>query len=212
MELTLNISAIVAIIGALTVLTNIIVEVLKRATWEKMPTNLLAIIVAMVLTLVLCVAFTALGLALIPAMLALMNTPAEVLPESTAYLSIYFSGITGLLIYNMGSGILRAVGDSRRPLYFLIVSSVTNVILDLLFVAVLRWGVWSAALTTIISQALSAVLCVIHLAKKGTIYQLKLSALRLDGPLPPLQRDADLPQGRRQTRLPLLRLHGPGAG
>ena len=69
---------------------------------------------AMVLTLVLCAAFTALGLALIPAMLDLMNTPAEVLPESTAYLSIYFSGITGLLIYNMGSGILRAVGDSRR--------------------------------------------------------------------------------------------------
>lgn len=79
---------------------------------------------AMVLTLVLCGAFTALGLALIPAMLALMNTPAEVLPESTAYLSIYFSGITGLLIYNMGSGILRAVGDSRRPFYFLVVSAV----------------------------------------------------------------------------------------
>lgn len=79
---------------------------------------------AMVLTLVLCAAFTALGLALIPAMLDLMNTPAEVLPESTAYLSIYFSGITGLLIYNMGSGILRAVGDSRRPFYFLVVSAV----------------------------------------------------------------------------------------
>lgn len=79
---------------------------------------------AMVLTLVLCAVFTALGLALIPAMLDLMNTPAEVLPESTAYLSIYFSGITGLLIYNMGSGILRAVGDSRRPFYFLVVSAV----------------------------------------------------------------------------------------
>ena len=59
-----------------------------------------------------------------------MNTPAEVLPESTAYLSIYFSGITGLLIYNMGSGILRAVGDSRRPFYFLVVSAVLNTGLD----------------------------------------------------------------------------------
>lgn len=72
----------------------------------------------MVLTLVLCGAFTALGLALIPAMLALMNTPAEVLPESTAYLSIYFSGITGLLIYNMGSGILRAWATPGVPSTF----------------------------------------------------------------------------------------------
>ena len=103
---------------------------------------------AMVLTLVLCAVFTALGLALIPAMLDLMNTPAEVLPESTAYLSIYFSGITGLLIYNMGSGILRAVGDSRRPFYFLVVSAVLNTGLD---VAGVAWA-------TIIAQAVSAVL------------------------------------------------------
>ena len=85
---------------------------------------------AMVLTLVLCAAFT-----------DLMNTPAEVLPESTAYLSIYFSGITGLLIYNMGSGILRAVGDSRRPFYFLVVSAVLNTGLDLLFVIRFHMGV-----------------------------------------------------------------------
>lgn len=98
----------------------------------------------MVLTLVLCAVFTALGLALIPAMLDLMNTPADVLPESTAYLSIYFSGITGLLIYNMGSGILRAVGDSRRPFYFLVVSAVLNTGLDLLFVIRfhMAWPVW----------------------------------------------------------------------
>ena len=87
------------------------------------------------------------------------------------------------VMYNTFTGIMNALGDSKRPLYFLIISSLTNVALDLLFVAVFRWGVWSAALATIISQALSAVLCVIHLAKKGTIYQLKLSALRMDGPL-----------------------------
>ena len=110
---------------------------------------------AMVLTLVLCGAFTALGLALIPAMLALMNTPAEVLPESTAYLSIYFSGITGLLIYNMGSGILRAVGDSRRPFYFLVVSAGLNTVLDLVFVIRFRMGVAGVAWATIIAQAAS---------------------------------------------------------
>lgn len=113
---------------------------------------------AMVLTLVLCAVFTALGLALIPAMLDLMNTPAEVLPESTAYLSIYFSGITGLLIYNMGSGILRAVGDSRRPFYFLVVSAVLNTGLDLLFVIRFHMGVAGVAWATIIAQAVSAVL------------------------------------------------------
>ena len=113
---------------------------------------------AMVLTLVLCAVFTALGLALIPAMLDLMNTPAEVLPESTAYLSIYFSGITGLLIYNMGSGILRAVGDSRRLFYFLVVSAVLNTGLDLLFVIRFHMGVAGVAWATIIAQAVSAVL------------------------------------------------------
>ena len=113
---------------------------------------------AMVLTRVLCAVFTALGLALIPAMLDLMNTPAEVLPESTAYLSIYFSGITGLLIYNMGSGILRAVGDSRRPFYFLVVSAVLNTGLDLLFVIRFHMGVAGVAWATIIAQAVSAVL------------------------------------------------------
>ena len=123
---------------------------------------------AMVLTLVLCAAFTALGLALIPAMLDLMNTPAEVLPESTAYLSIYFSGITGLLIYNMGSGILRAVGDSRRPFYFLVVSAVLNTGLDLLFVIRFHMGVAGVAWATIIAQAVSAVLVLAVPSWEGT--------------------------------------------
>ena len=133
---------------------------------------------AMVLTLVLCAVFTALGLALIPAMLDLMNTPAEVLPESTAYLSIYFSGITGLLIYNMGSGILRAVGDSRRPFYFLVVSAVLNTVLDLLFVIKFHMGVEGVAYATIIAQAVSAVLTLwVLMGAEGGI-RLELHALR----------------------------------
>ena len=134
---------------------------------------------AMVLTLVLCGAFTALGLALIPAMLALMNTPAEVLPESTAYLSIYFSGITGLLIYNMGSGILRAVGDSRRPFYFLLVSAVLNTGLDLLFVLKFGMGVEGVAYATIIAQAVSALLTVWVLLRAEGCIRLELRALRM---------------------------------
>ena len=111
------------------------------------------------------------------------NTPANIIDLADIYIRTIFWGIPFTLLYNVTSALMRALGDSKRPLYFLIVSSLTNVVLDLLFVAVLRWGVWSAALATIISQALSAVLCVMHLAKKGTIYQLKLSALRIDGPL-----------------------------
>ena len=134
---------------------------------------------AMVLTLVLCGAFTALGLALIPAMLALMNTPAEVLPESTAYLSIYFSGITGLLIYNMGSGILRAVGDSRRPFYFLVVSAGLNTVLDLVFVIRFRMGVAGVAWATIIAQAASAVLVLAVLLRTDSCVRLELRRLRV---------------------------------
>lgn len=134
---------------------------------------------AMVLTLVLCAVFTALGLALIPAMLDLMNTPAEVLPESTAYLSIYFSGITGLLIYNMGSGILRAVGDSRRPFYFLVVSAVLNTGLDLLFVIRFHMGVAGVAWATIIAQAVSAVLVLSVLMRTDSCVRVELRRLRV---------------------------------
>ena len=134
---------------------------------------------AMVLTLVLCAAFTALGLALIPAMLDLMNTPAEVLPESTAYLSIYFSGITGLLIYNMGSGILRAVGDSRRPFYFLVVSAVLNTGLDLLFVAVFHWGIAGAAIATVAAQVLSAGLVLGVLTRSRGCYRIQWRGMRM---------------------------------
>ena len=134
---------------------------------------------AMVLTLVLCGAFTALGLALIPAMLALMNTPAEVLPESTAYLSVYFTGITGLLIYNMGSGILRAVGDSRRPFYFLVVSAGLNTVLDLVFVIRFRMGVAGVAWATIIAQAASAVLVLAVLLRTDSCVRLELRRLRV---------------------------------
>ena len=134
---------------------------------------------AMVLTLVLCAAFTALGLALIPAMLDLMNTPAEVLPESTAYLSIYFSGITGLLIYNMGSGILRAVGDSRRPFYFLVVSAVLNTGLDLLFVIRFHLGVAGVAWATIIAQSVSAVLVLAVLMRTDSCVRVELRRLRV---------------------------------
>ena len=98
------------------------------------------------------------GIVVAPATLTAMDTPADVLDLAILYIRIYFVGIIGNLIYNVGSGILRAVGDSRRPLYFLIASCFTNILLDLLLVAYCGLGVTGAAVATICSQALSALL------------------------------------------------------
>lgn len=116
---------------------------------------------SIVMTLILAVLFTIIGIAMIPFVLNFMKTPAEVMPESSAYLTIYFAGVIGLMLYNMGAGILRAVGDSKRPFYFLVVSAVLNIILDLVFVLSLGMGVKGVAYATIISQGVSAMLTMI---------------------------------------------------
>ncbi len=142
-----------------------------------------AVHTALVVTLILGVLFTGLGLAITPLMLRLINTPPEVLPQSSLYLTIYFSGIMGLMIYNMGSGILRAVGDSKRPFYFLIVSALLNIVLDLVFVLNLGMGVEGVALATILSQAVSAVLVLLTLFRSRSCVQVSLSRLRLSLPM-----------------------------
>lgn len=134
---------------------------------------------AILMTLVMGVAFTALGLFMTPFMLDLMNTPTDVLPESTAYLSIYFSGILGLMLYNIGAGILRAVGDSRRPFYYLVVCAVMNTVLDLLFVIRFGMGVEGVALATILSQSVSAILVIIALMRTDSCIRLRISQLRV---------------------------------
>ncbi len=135
---------------------------------------------AMVMTLILGVVFTALGITMIPFMLELMKTPAEVKPESTAYLTIYFAGVMGLLIYNMGAGILRAVGDSRRPFYYLVVAAIINTVLDLVFVIVLDMGVRGVAWATIIAQGISAALVVMELTHTDMCIKLHLRGLKID--------------------------------
>ena len=137
-----------------------------------------AVHTALMLTLVLGVVFTAAGFAMTPLMLQLMKTPAEVAPEQAAYLRIYFAGVMGLLLYNMGSGILRAVGDSRRPFYFLVVSAVLNTVLDLLFVIKFHMGVEGVAYATIIAQAVSALLTLWVLMRAEGGIRLELRALR----------------------------------
>ena len=124
------------------------------------------------LTLVLSVVFTIAGLLLSPVFLQLMDTPEDVLPEASQYLRIYFAGISGLMLYNMGSGILRAVGDSRRPLYILMVCALGNIFFDLLFVIVFHAGVEGVAYATILSQWISAILVLVILTREKSSYRL----------------------------------------
>ena len=134
----------------------------------------------LVMTFFLSIVFTILGIFITPYMLRMMSTPNDVIRESATYLKIYFGGVAGLMFYNMGSGVLRAVGDSRHPLYFLIFSAVINTVLDLLFVGVLKLGVGSAALATIISQFISALLCLRRLLRSPEEYRLVPSRIRFD--------------------------------
>ena len=138
-----------------------------------------AVHTALVMTLLLAILFTGVGLCMIPFMLNLMNTPAEVAPQSTAYLRIYFSGVTGLMVYNIGSGILRAVGDSRRPFLFLVVCALVNTALDLLLVLGFGMGVEGVALATVLSQGISAVLVIITLMRSDSCIRLVPSRLRM---------------------------------
>ena len=123
---------------------------------------------------------TGLGVWLTPHILRWMDTDPEVLPDAIDYFRYYFTGVLAVVLYNACKSIMNALGDSRRPLDYLLLSSAVNVVLDLLFIAGFGWGVWSAAVATTISQAISMVLCLIHLSGKRTAFRLQWSKLRVD--------------------------------
>ena len=125
------------------------------------------------------VVLTVVGVIFTPTFLVWMRTDPDVLPEAIEYFRYYFFGALALVMYNICRGIMNAVGDSKRPLYYLIFSSVLNIILDVLFVGVFKWGVWSAAFATIISQMASVVLCMVYLCKRGNVFSVELKKLRI---------------------------------
>ncbi len=120
------------------------------------------------------------GVIFSPHILKLMGTPADVFPQSVAYLRVYFLGSLATVMYNVCMGILQAVGDSKRPLYYLIVSSITNVVLDVIFCGVFRLGVGYAALATVISQFVSVILCLGHLIKTDDVYKVNVKDIGMD--------------------------------
>ena len=123
---------------------------------------------------------TLVGVVLSPQILIWMGTPDSVIVESNAYLQIYFCGSLGFVMYNIFVGILQAVGDSRHPLYYLMISSVINLVLDIVFITIFHSGVGGAALATVISQVFSAVLCCIQLLRTRDSYQLHIASIRFD--------------------------------
>lgn len=121
---------------------------------------------------------TLVGVLFTPTLLRWMNTDPEVMPKAIEYFRYYFFGALALILYNVCRGIMNALGDSKRPLYYLIFSSLLNIVLDVLFVGVFRWGVWSAAVATVISQVASVILCLIHLARRNDAFRVYFSKIR----------------------------------
>lgn len=140
-----------------------------------------AVHTGMAFAIILGIIITAIGIPTTRLMLVGMNTTAESLDGSTIYLRVYMAGMIPNLVYNMGAGILRAIGDSKRPLLFLVISSITNIILDLILVLGLGLGVFGVALATILSQTLSAVLTVYVLVRVDDCYKLYLNRIKVHG-------------------------------
>ena len=154
-----------------------------------------AVETSVAMTFLISLFFTAAGIPAAAVILRLMGTPEDVFPQAAAYLRIYFAGISGLLIYNIGSGILRSVGDSRRPLYFLIFTSILNIILDILFVVVFHTGIAGVAWATVLSLLLSAVMILFLLSTSRDVYRLTWHDLRIDTKLLGMIVSIGLPAG-----------------
>ena len=158
-----------------------------------------AVHVTLFITVILGIVSTIVGVALSPWILRMMQTPEEVMVEAVVYLRIYFMGILALMIYNMGSAILRAVGDSKRPLYFLIVTSLINVVLDVVFVTQFQMGIAGVAIATLIAQVVSAVLVMVVLYNSHELFALHLRGIRYNGPMVKQILQIGLPSGFQQS-------------
>lgn len=147
---------------------------------DKQKTKL-AVHTAMCIAIILGVILSAIGVILSRDLLVWMKTPKSVLKDSVLYLQIYCGGLIFNVIYNMATGILNAAGNSKRPLIYLAIASVTNIILDLVFIKALKWGVKGAAIATDISQALSCILAVGYLLRVNSDYKLIIKELKIHG-------------------------------
>lgn len=140
----------------------------------------IAVHTAVAFGLITGIIVTAVGVGLSPLMLKMMGTPDDVLPNSIIYFRLYFAGGIAISMYNTCVGIFQAVGDSKHPLYYLIASAITNVVLDIIFVAIFDWGIAGAAMATTISQFLSAILSFSKLMRVDGIYRVQIKQIRIN--------------------------------
>lgn len=145
----------------------------KERIVKAIHTNFLFGIIASILS-------TIIGLLCVPTILKFMNIPASVMPNSLSYFRIYFAGVSTVIMYNICMSIMRALGDGIHPLYYLMFSSVVNVILDLLFVAVFHWGVTGAGVATVIAQGMSVIFCIVKMCKSKEYTRLDFKKLHFD--------------------------------
>lgn len=152
------------------------------------------------------VGFSILGYFFTPAILKLLNTPEEIFAYSQEYFQTYFAGAFTVVLYNICTGIMQAVGDSKRPLYYLIFSSCLNVVLDLLFIGVFRLGVWSAAFATVLSQGASVLLCFSRLSRTKEAYRVELKYIRFHKGMLPQIIKLGLPTGVQNSMIAIANL------
>lgn len=141
-----------------------------------------AVHTAVALSLAGGAALTAVGLLTARVSLRILGVPEDVTDEALTYITVFYCGLIPCLVYNVGTGILRAIGDSKMPLYVLIVCCVVNIVLDLLFVVALHWDVFGVALATVIAQTVSAVLIMLRLTRTRDAYRVTLRQVRFHGP------------------------------
>lgn len=135
---------------------------------------------AIVLSLIVTIIGTVVSVKGMDGLLRIMNTPPDIFEDAKTYITIICVGLFGIVLYNMSAGVLRAVGNSKAPLYFLIISALLNIVLDLVFIAVFGMGVAGAAWATVISQTVSGILCIWYIAKKVFVLHIKWEHLKLD--------------------------------
>lgn len=162
-----------------------------------------AVHTCMTLSILGGIGLTVIGIVVSPVILRWMGTPEEVMANSVIYFRIFFGGSLFNLVYNMGAGILRAVGDSRRPLYYLCVSSVVNIVLDLVFVVVFHMGVAGVGYATVTAQMISALLVMTALIRSKEAYRLELSKLRIDRRMMKRILKIGIPSGIQQSIISL---------
>ena len=139
-----------------------------------------AVHTSMALALVGGLIIMVLGLLTARPSLVMLGVPEEILGDALTYMNVYYAGIIACMIYNVGTGVLRAIGDSRMPLYVLIVCCLVNIVLDLLFVVGFHWGVFGVAIATVLSQVVSAVLILLRLMLTRESYRVELKKIRFD--------------------------------